>query len=157
MKSLNYIKNRVEFAAAGNKRLTVDHNFVNALNDVIEFVNGKQNNEDAEDALMLFYLLQVWKIDNEKNRVKHSENRQGMFTLSNPYITLQDLILSVRPKENIIDEIYTEIRAHQLYNRIPKGEMIKKTEVRKLIEGLLKDVRNFKTFPMIKAKRYVYG
>lgn len=105
---------------------------------------------------MLFYLLQIWKIDNDKNRVKHSENRQGMFKLSNPYITLQDLFLSVVPKENIIDEIYTELRAYQLYNRIPKSEMIKKSDVRKLIDELLKDVRNFKTFAMIKAKKYVY-
>lgn len=156
MRGLNYLRNKIEFAANGNGKITVDKNLVNALNEIIDFVNGKPQNTDSEDALLLFYLLQVWKIDNEKNKLKIEQNRTGIFTLSDPFLTLESLLMSARPKENVLDELYTEMRVYQLRNKLPKDDLIKKKDLRQLIDSLLSDVKNFKSFQQIKTKKLNY-
>lgn len=157
MRSLNYIKNQIEFAAKGTGRITVNQNLIEAFNDVAEFINGKYTNSDVEDALMLFHLLQVWKIDNEKSRLKLKYGMKGVYELTNPHVLFDDFFMNIKPKENLIDEAYTELRVHQILNKVDKEDLIKKKDVRILIDDLLKDVRSFKTFDLIKTKKHIYG
>lgn len=154
MRSLNYIKNQIEFAAKGSGKIPVNQNLIEAFNDVAEFVNKGEFNSDVEDSLMLFYLLQIWKVDNEKNKLLLSKSRKE---ISDPYLTLESLFMSVKPKENIIDEIFTELKVYQLINKIPKEEIIKKKEVRKLLDELLKEAKKMKKFSLLKAKIHNYG
>lgn len=153
MRSLNYIKSQIEFAAKGTGKITVNQNLIDAFNDVAEFINGKEHNTNFEDSLVLFYLMRVFKIDNELNKLSLSVNNE----LSNPHLVIDELFLSVKPKENVIDEIYTELKIHQLYNKIPKDKSLKKKDVRNLLDDLLKDAKSFKSFEILKSKKMSYG
>lgn len=148
MKAVSYLKSQFSYAIKGNGRLNINQNHVDALNEIIDFVNGKSHENDVEDALMLFYLLRIWRIDNEKNKLKLSERKE----ISNPKLALEELFFSVKPKEAIIDEIFTEFRSHQLMNNVQKTDLIKKNDIRKLLNQLLNHVRNFKSFNLIKSK-----
>jgi len=157
MRALNYIKNQIEYAAKGTGKITVNQNLVDAFNEVASVVNGKVPESNIEDALMLFYLLLIFKVDNNRNEVYLKENRQGIMRMSNPYSVLEDLFTIAKPKENMIDEIYTELKINQLVNKIPQEEMIKRSDVKILIEKLLNDAKTFKTLELIKAKKHTYG
>lgn len=157
MRALNYIKRQIEFAVKGTGKITVNQNLIDAFNEVAEYVNSGTPNTNVEDSLILFYLLQQWKVDNLNNKLRISNGERGVFLLSDTKITLENLFMSAKPKENMIDEIFTELRVYQLYNKFPKEKFIKKKEVRILLDELLKNAKNFNTFDLIKSKIQTYG
>lgn len=154
MRALNYIRNQIEFAVKGTGRITVNQNLIDSFNDVAEFVNTQEKDTSVEDALILFYLLQVFSVDNVNNRLCLSPND---VEITNPHVAISKLFTLARPKENVIDGIYIELKAYQMMRKVPKEQHIKKKEVRKLLDDLLKDVKNFREFSMIKTKKYNYG
>lgn len=154
MRALNYLKNSVEYSLKNNGMLRVTQNHIDALNEIIEYFNNNCKEDKSEqnlsEALLLFYILQIWKIDNENGKIAVKDGRKWLMELSNPYYSLEKLLMLLNPKERVIDELFTEIRTHQLINNIPREKMIKKSEVINLLEGLLATVKNFKPYNFIK-------
>ena len=98
MRAIRYLKNRFEFAAKNGKPLYINQNDVDALNQIIEFANGKPKNTVLEDSLMLFYLLQYWKVENiENQKIALKEAKQGIFEITGPDIILERLSMLIDP------------------------------------------------------------
>lgn len=160
MRALEHLKKRFEFSLMSKKPIHLNQNDIDALNQIIEFVNGKPKNEHLEDALMLFYILQHWKVENiNNNTLKMRENKRGVFEISGADLLLKKLTLLVDPKKEIFNEIWTELRIHQAKNNIPKNERIKLKDVTELLEGIIKIAKT--DFPIIKdldkyEVKYVY-
>lgn len=149
MRALNHLKKRFEFAVSSKKPIYPNQNDIEAINQLIEFVNGKPKNEHLEDALMLFYILQYWKIDNIKNsKLKAIENRCGVFELSQPELLLKKLSMLVNPKGQVIKELIDELRIHQAINEVPIKDRVKPKDVEILIEDLLSIAK--RDFPTIR-------
>lgn len=149
MRALQHLKKRFEFALISKKPIYPNQNDLEAINQLIEFVNGKTKNEHLEDALMLFYILQHWKVENvENSRLKMSENRFGVFKLTGPEILLKKLSMFVNPKPNVILEIRDELRLHQTMNGVPKDQRVKTETVAELLNEVLKIAKT--DFPIIK-------
>lgn len=149
MRALNHLKKRFEFALSTKKPIYPNQSDIEALNQIIEFVNGKPKNEHLEDALMLFYILQYWKIENVENtKLKAVENRRGVFELSQPEILLKKLSMLLNPKGEVIKELIDELRIHQAINEVPKSERVKPKDVEILIDELLAIAK--RDFPTIR-------
>ena len=160
MRALEYIKKRFEFSLLSKRPIYLNQNDIDALNQIIEFVNGKPKNEHLEDALLLFYILQHWKVENiNNNTLKMRENKCGVFEITGADLLLKKLSLLVNPKKEIYNEIFTELRIHQAQNNIPKTERIKLKDVTELLEGVIKIAKT--DFSIIKdldkyEVKYVY-
>lgn len=138
MRAINYFKNRIEFAMKNNGTIKVNQNDIDALNQLIEFSNTNYKNTQLEDSLILFYILQNWKVENRNNQsiaLALNENEDaGIFKISDSMFLLQKLSLLLEPKETIYDQIAMELWSHQGYNKIPKENWIKKSDVKELLE-----------------------
>ena len=142
MRAIRYLKNRFEFAAKNGKPLYINQNDVDALNQIIEFANGKPKNTALEDSLMLFYLLQYWKVENiENQKIALKEAKQGIFEITGP-----DMLID--PKSRVIEMIKDELWFHQAMNGIPEEERIPIEAVDKLLNEVLEMAKN--RFPLIK-------
>ena len=149
MRAIRYLKNRFEFAAKNGKPLYINQNDVDALNQIIEFANGKPKNTALEDSLMLFYLLQYWKVENiENQKIALKEAKQGIFEITGPDIILERLSMLIDPKSRVIDQIRDELRVHQAMNGVPKEERIPTKTVEKLLNDVLEMAKN--RFPLMK-------
>lgn len=149
MRAIRYLKNRFEFAAKNGKPLYINQNDVDALNQIIEFANGKPKNTALEDSLMLFYILQHWKVENKENqKLVATENKQGVFEITGADVILQKLSMMIEPKNWIIEQIRDELRVHQAMNGVPKEERIPTKTVEKLLNDVLEMAKN--KFPLMR-------
>lgn len=149
MRAIRYLKNRFEFAAKNGKPLYINQNDVDALNQIIEFANGKPKNTALEDSLMLFYLLQHWKVENKENqKLVATENKQGIFEITGPDIILERLSMLIDPKSKVINMIRDELWFSQALNGIPEDERIPIEAVDRLLNEVLEMAKN--RFPLIK-------
>lgn len=149
MRAIRHLKNRFEFAAKNGKPLYINQNDVDALNQIIEFANGKPKNTALEDSLMLFYLLQYWKVENiENQKIALKEAKQGIFEITGPDIILERLSMLIDPKSRVIDQIRDELRVHQAMNGVPKEERIPTKTVEKLLNDVLEMAKN--KFPLMR-------
>jgi hypothetical protein len=147
MRAIRYLKNRFEFAAKNGKPLYINQNDVDALNQIIEFANGKPKSTELEDSLMLFYILQYWKVENKENqKLVATENKQGIFEITGADIILKKLSMMLEPKSWIIKQIRDELRVHQAMNGIPKNERIPTKAVAELLDEILEIAKN--NFPL---------
>lgn len=127
MKALNHLRNRFEFAIkSGSKKLTLNQLDIEALDSLIQEENTRQRNTAIEDALILFYLLQAYKVSNKNNKAilevfPASEIKfpMGMPEASNTLARLSKLI---NPKKEVIRMIADELWIYQEYERIPKDK-----------------------------------
>lgn len=151
MKALIHLKKRLEWSAKNNKPLWVNEDDLNSLNELIDFFNGNKPREtELEDALMLFYILQNWKIENKYNEwLTAIEEKKSIMKLTDSGILLEKLSLSLRPKENIITEIWHELRLYQAMNNTSKEQRISKKAVKEFLENILQRCK--KRFPILKA------
>jgi len=160
MRAIRYLKNRFEFAAKNGKPLYINQNDVDALNQIIEFANGKPKNTALEDSLMLFYLLQYWKVENiENQKIALKEAKQGIFEITGTDIILQRLSMLIDPKNEVIKMIKDELWFHQALNGIPEEKRIPIEAVDKLLNEVLEMAKN--KFPLMRELnkhevRYVY-
>ena len=67
MRAVNYFIKRFEYAAKGNGTIKLNQHDIDALNQIIEFYNTNYKNTELEDSLLLFYILQNWKVENRNN------------------------------------------------------------------------------------------
>lgn len=149
MRAIRYLKNRFEFAAKNGKPLYINQNDVDALNQIIEFANGKPKNTALEDSLMLFYILQHWKVENiENQKIALKEAKQGIFEITGPDIILERLSMLIDPKSKVINMIRDELWFSQALNGIPEEERIPIEAVDRLLNEVLEMAKN--RFPLMK-------
>lgn len=149
MRAIRYLKNRFEFAAKNGKPLYINQNDVDALNQIIEFANGKPKNTALEDSLMLFYILQYWKVENiENQKIALKEAKQGIFEITGPDIILERLSMLIDPKSRVIEMIRDELWFHQAMNGIPEEKRIPIEAVDRLLNEVLEMAKN--RFPLMK-------
>ena len=153
MRALNYFKNRFQYALNATGKITINQNDIDALNQIIEFVNGKQNNENLEDSLLLFWIFSKWKVELEQNVLRYKEDGRGYLKITNIYTAFNELALLLDPKEKIINEITIELQAAQRKLNMNEEAIIPEDKVRELLEEGLKSVKNnFK--PISTLKQY---
>ena len=151
MRAVKYFISRVEYALKGNGTIKVNQNDLDALQQIIDFYNTNYKNTHLEDALLLFYILQNWKvanINNEKIMLQQQNKKLGIFEIPGAHTTLQKLSMMLNPKKEIIKDITTELRAHQAHNKVPKEKAITGKMVEELLENVLQEAKM--NFPMLK-------
>ena len=144
MRAVNYFIKRFEYAAKGNGTIKLNQNDIDALNQIIEFYNTGYKNTELEDSLLLFYILQNWKVENQNNQqlafIERNEN--NIMKVTSSIELLKKICVSLRPKNNIYREIANELWAHQAYNNIPKEKWITEVEIRDSLEEELRIAKN---------------
>lgn len=151
MRAVKHFISRFQYAIKGNGTIKVNQNDLDALNEIIEYYNTNYKNTHLEDALILFFLLQNWKvanINNDKIALQHQGQNLGTFQLPDAELTLQKLSMMLNPKKEVVKEITTELRAHQAHNGVPKEKAISSQMVTELLEEVLENAKN--KFPMMK-------
>ena len=145
MRALNYFIKRFEYAAKGNGTIKLNQNDIDALNQIIEFYNTGYKNTELEDSLLLFYILQNWKVDNKNNQaimLKKQDTNGNIMEISDSINLLKKICISLYPKKHIYNQIATELWAHQAYNKVPKEKWITEKEVEELLERELDIAKN---------------
>ena len=144
MKAINYFIKRFEYAAKKNGTIKLNQDDVDALNQIIEFYNTGNKNTELEDSLLLFYILQNWKVENQNNQqltfIERNEN--NVMKITSSIELLKRICVSLRPKNSMFKEIATELWAHQAYNNIPNEKWITEVEIRDLLEEELRIAKN---------------
>ena len=144
MRAVNYFIKRFEYAAKGNGTIKLNQHDIDALNQIIEFYNTGYKNTELEDSLLLFYILQNWKVENQNNQqlAFKERNENNVMKITSSIELLKRICVSLRPKINMFKEIATELWSHQAYNKVPKEKWITEIEIRDLLEKELKIAKN---------------
>ena len=145
MRAVNYFIKRFEYAAKRNGTIKLNQDDVDALNQIIEFYNTGYKNTELEDALLLFYILQNWKVENKNNQAIMLEKKAtngNIMEISDSIHLLKKICISLHPKKHIYNQIATELWAHQAYNKVPKEKWITEKEVEELLERELHIAKN---------------
>ena len=86
MRAVNYFIKRFEYAAKKNGTIKLNQDDVDALNQIIEFYNTGYKNPELEDSLLLFYIIQNWKVEKKNNQqlafIERNENNIMKITSS---------------------------------------------------------------------------
>ena len=149
MRAVNYFIKRFEYAAKGNGTIKLNQNDIDALNQIIEFYNTGYKNTELEDALLLFYILQNWKVENKNNQaimLEKQDTNGNIMEISDSIHLLKKICISLYPKKHIYNQIATELWAHQAYNKVPKEKWITEKEVEELLERELHIAKNHFSF-----------
>ena len=148
MRAVNYFIKRFEYAAKGNGTIKLNQNDIDALNQIIEFYNTNYKNTELEDSLLLFYILQNWKVENQKNQqlAFTERNENNIMKITSSIELLKKICVSLRPKNSMFKEIATELWAHQAYNKVPREKWITEKEVEILLERELNIAKNHYSF-----------
>ena len=131
MRAINYFIKRFEYAAKKNGTIRLNQDDVDALNQIIEFYNTNYKNTELEDSLLLFYILQNWKVENKNNQaiiLKKQDTNGNIMEISDSIHLLKKICISIYPKKHIYNQIATELWAHQSYNKDPKEKEITEKE-----------------------------
>ena len=145
MRAVNYFIKRFEYAAKGNGTIKLNQNDIDALNQIIEFYNTGYKNTELEDSLLLFYILQNWKVENKNNQaimLKKQDTNGNIMEISDSINLLKKICISLYPKKHIYNQIATELWVHQAYNKVPKEKWITEKEVEELLERELHIAKN---------------
>lgn len=164
MRAVTYLKNRIEFALKSNGTIKVNQNDVDALNQLIEFTNTNYKNTALEDSLILFYVLQNWKVQNQNDQsialTLQDYEGKGIFQLPSSIGLMERLSKLIEPKQTTYDMIAIELWAHQALNKVPKEQWITKENVKELLEKELKIAKlHFGTMKYLNKGEvvYIYG
>lgn len=126
MKAIRHLKNRFEYALNGSGSMRVNQNDIDALNALIKEENSKGRNTELEDALILFYLLCAYKVQNVQNKaiIQERSPQEIRFPLGMPEasVILNNLSNRISPKQQIIQMIADELWIYQEYERMPKDK-----------------------------------
>ena len=145
MRAVNYFRKRFEYAAKGNGTIKLNQNDIDALNQIIEFYNTGYKNTELEDSLLLFYILQNWKVENRNNEailLEKKTDEGNIMGIRDSISLLQKICMLINPKKHLYNWIANELWAHQAYNKIPKEKWITEVEIRDLLEEELKVAKN---------------
>lgn len=149
MRAVNYFRKRFEYAAKGNGTIKLNQNDIDALNQIIEFYNTGYKNTELEDSLLLFYILQNWKVENQNNQaimLKKQDTNGNIMEISDSIHLLKKICISLYPKKHLYNWIATELWSHQAYNKVPREKWITEKEVEILLERELNIAKNHFSF-----------
>ena len=127
MRAVNYFIKRLEYAAKKSGTIKLNQNDIDALNQIINFYNTNYKNTELEDSLLLFYILQNWKVENRNNEailLEKKPDEGNIMEISDSIHLLKKICISLYPKKYIYNQIATELWAHQAYNKVPKEKWI---------------------------------
>lgn len=126
MKALKHLADRFSFVWNNSKKMNVTQKDIEAINILIQEENSKKRNESLEDALILFYLLKVYKVHNENNKLilKNKNPEEIGFPMGLPEASdiLNRLAILLNPKHEVIKMIADELWLYQEYERMPKDK-----------------------------------
>lgn len=145
MRAVNYFIKRFEYAAKGNGTIKLNQNDIDALNQIIEFYNTNYKNTELEDSLLLFYILQNWKVENRNNEailLEKKPDEGNIMGIRDSISLLQKICMLINPKKHLYNWIAHELWAHQAYNKVPKEKWITEKEVEILLERELHIAKN---------------
>ena len=149
MRAVNYFIKRFEYAAKGNGTIKLNQYDVDALNQIIEFYNTNYKNTELEDSLLLFYILQNWKVENRNNEailLEKKPDEGNIMGIRDSISLLQKICMLINPKKHLYNWIAHELWAHQAYNKVPKEKWITEKEVEILLERELHIAKNHFSF-----------
>ena len=149
MRAVNYFIKRFEYAAKGNGTIKLNQNDIDALNQIIEFYNTNYKNTELEDSLLLFYILQNWKVENRNNEailLEKKPDEGNIMGIRDSISLLQKICMLLNPKKHLYNWIANELWAHQAYNKVPKEKWITEKEVEQLLERELYIAKNHFSF-----------
>ena len=149
MRAVNYFIKRFEYAAKRNGTIKLNQDDVDALNQIIEFYNTGYKNTELEDSLLLFYILQNWKVENQNNQAIMLEKKPdegNIMGIRDSISLLQKICMLINPKKHLYNWIAHELWAHQAYNKVPKEKWITEKEVEILLERELHIAKNHFSF-----------
>lgn len=131
MNAIKYLHNRFSFAVKNNGTIKINQQDIEAINKLVEL--EKNRNTDLEDSLMLYYILLMYRVENENNVAKIKEKSQikQSFPLgiNTPYTILENLSKKLDPKPYIIKKIHEELWFYQEYERVCKNQELYKKEM----------------------------
>lgn len=146
MRSVNYFKNRFEFAMQNTGTIKVNQTDINALNDLIAFANGNKSSE-LEDSLLLFWVFYYWSLEINNDQIKLVDNNIFL-KLTNIQSVFDRLCTRLLPKNELIKDLTNTLQSAQLKycfdNFIPidNSKLIPADEVREMTENILKTIKN---------------
>ena len=149
MRAVNYFIKRFEYAAKGNGTIKLNQNDIDALNQIIDFYNTGYKNTELEDSLLLFYILQNWKVENRNNEailLEKKPDEGNIMGIRDSISLLQKICMLINPKKHLYNWIANELWAHQAYNKVPKEKWITEKEVEILLERELHIAKNHFSF-----------
>ena len=149
MRAVNYFIKRFEYAAKKNGTIKLNQYDIDALNQIIEFYNTGYKNTELEDSLLLFYILQNWKVENQNNQAIMLEKKPdegNIMGIRDSISLLQKICMLINPKKHLYNWIAHELWAHQAYNKVPKEKWITEKEVEILLERELHIAKNHFSF-----------
>ena len=149
MRAVNYFIKRFEYAAKGNGTIKLNQNDIDALNQIINFYNTNYKNTELEDSLLLFYILQNWKVENRNNEailLEKKPDEGNIMGIRDSISLLQKICMLINPKKHLYNWIANELWAHQAYNKVPKEKWITEKEVEILLERELNIAKNHFSF-----------
>ena len=149
MRAINYFIKRFEYAAKKNGTIKLNQYDIDALNQIIEFYNTGYKNTELEDSLLLFYILQNWKVENQNNQAIMLEKKPdegNIMGIRDSISLLQKICMLINPKKHLYNWIAHELWAHQAYNKVPKEKWITEKEVEILLERELHIAKNHFSF-----------
>lgn len=149
MRAVNYFIKRFEYAAKGNGTIKLNQNDIDALNQIIDFYNTNYKNTELEDSLLLFYILQNWKVENRNNEailLEKKPDEGNIMGIKDSISLLQKICMLLNPKKHLYNWIANELWAHQVYNKVPKEKWITEKEIEILLERELHIAKNHFSF-----------
>ena len=149
MRAVNYFIKRFEYAAKKNGTIKLNQYDVDALNQIIEFYNTNYKNTELEDSLLLFYILQNWKVENQNNQAIMLEKKPdegNIMGIRDSISLLQKICMLILPKKHLYNWIAQELWVHQAYNKVPREKWITEKEVEILLERELHIAKNHFSF-----------
>ena len=149
MRAVNYFIKRFEYAAKGNGTIKLNQYDVDALNQIIEFYNTGNKNTELEDSLLLFYILQNWKVENQNNQAIMLEKKPdegNIMGIRDSISLLQKICMLINPKKHLYNWIAHELWVHQAHNKVPKEKWITEKDVEVLLERELHIAKNHFSF-----------
>ena len=149
MRAVNYFIKRFEYAAKGNGTIKLNQNDIDALNQIINFYNTNYKNTELEDSLLLFYILQNWKVENRNNEailLEKKPDEGNIMGIRDSISLLQKICMLINPKKHLYNWIANELWSHQAYNKVPKEKWITEKEVEILLERELHIAKNHFSF-----------
>ncbi|MHA6697047.1 hypothetical protein [Chryseobacterium sp. A321] len=152
MRSVNYFRNRFEFAVKNSGTIKVNQNDITALNDLINWANGQGQNTQLEDSLLLFWVLSYWSVELENGKPQLNEQPKGFLEISDLRTVFDRLCTRLMPKDEVIKRIFEDLQLGQLANGIPLEKTISFDEVKNTLEKALDTVKSDFT-PISQLKR----
>ena len=156
MRSINYFKNRFEFAVNNSGTIKVNQNDVSALNDLINWANGQGQNSQLEDSLLLFWIFSYWSLEIENEKLELLETPKQYLQLTDVVKVMDKLCVLLLPKDEMINYITLSLQTAQLERKIPTDKIIPESTVSEMLNDLLQTVKTqFKPISDLKKYRTV--